>query len=261
MSFVVALASLYRHYRYAARLLICVVTPCWLLATDTRAQSVPATRWEAILAAGHNDKSNYDLAVDDIAQRLRDRGVAHIQMLTSIRQEAARVGKILTTKADLENAFGRLGRPPAEACFFFITSHANRNGIELALEARSRNLTTRELDTYLVGACGNRPQVVILSGCETGAMLVSRMTWSPHRIIMAAASRGRLAYGAKMSERHLNFERCLIKAYDDGAVTWREMYENALPCVQEREDWLRVPHSKPDIYVGAKVANLRIPGR
>jgi hypothetical protein len=261
MSIIVALVSLCRYYRHAARLFICAAITLWLVAPATRAQSVPASHWEAILAAGHNDKSNYDYAVDDIALRLHQIGVVHIQMLTSFREEAARAGKILSTKAELEDAFGRLGRPPSEACFFFITSHANRYGVELALEARSRSLTTRELDTYLVGACRNRPQVVILSGCETGAMLVSKMTWSPHRIIMAAASRGRSSYGAKMTERHLNFERCLIKAYDDGAVTWREMYQNALPCIQEREDWLRVPYSRPDIYIGAKVADLRIPGR
>lgn len=87
---------------------------------------------------------------------------------------AARTGKLLSTRAQLEDAFERLGRPPTESCFLFITSHANRNGIELALEAKARNLTTRELYTYLVGACRSRPQLVILSGCETGAMVVSK---------------------------------------------------------------------------------------
>lgn len=219
------------------------------------------TTWKAILVAGHNDRANYDHAVDDFALRLQRAGVRQMQLLTSFPDHAYRFGKILTTRAQLEDAFTRLGRPPTEACLFFITSHANRRGIELALEAKSRPLTTHDLNSYLDRACGKRPQVIILSGCETGAMLVSRMTWSPNRIIMAAASAGRSSYGAKVTERHLNFERCLLKAFDAGAVTWLQMYQNALPCIEEREDWLRVPHSRPDIYVGKNVANLRIPGR
>ena len=246
------------HWRTFCLVIGAVMTACFA-APAARAQSVQAAGWEAILAAGHTDKANYDYAVDDIAQRLQSTGVSQIQLMTSF-PSAAHSGRLLTTRAQLEAAFMRLGQPPTEACFFFITSHANRRGIELASD-RGRMLTTRELDTYLVGACRGRPQVIILSGCETGAMLVSRMTSSPDRIIMAAASPGRSSYGAKMSERHLNFERCLIKAYDEGAATWYEMYQRALPCIEEREDWLRVPNSKPNIFVGGNVANLRIPGR
>jgi hypothetical protein len=92
-------------------------------------------------------------------------------------------------------------------------------------------------------------------------MITSAMTQHPQRIVLASASPTTVSYGATTTERHLNFERCLIKAYDAGAVTWREMFEKALPCVAEREDWLRVPASKPDAYFGSYVADLRIPGR
>jgi len=238
-----------------------------LMGTPTvRAQGYPvesigAPSWEVVLAAGHNDKANYDFAIEDIASRLRSVGVQQIQLLTATHDHAQRFGEPLSTHTEIEAAFARVGVPPTQACFFFITSHASKAGVYLALERSHHYLTTRELNRYLDGACHGRPQVIILSGCETGAMLVSRMTWSPNRIIMAAASPGHYSYGAKLSERHLNFERCLLKAYDDGAVTWREMYMNAMPCIEEREDWLRVPHSRPDIFVGRNVTNLRIPGR
>jgi hypothetical protein len=263
MSTTIARPTWHRQYLHALGLLIGAVMMVGLVVPAARAQytSVDATGWEAILAAGHNDKDNYDYAVDDLAMRLQRVGVTQIQMLTSRPNEAGAAGKLISTRAQLESAFVRMGTPPTDACLFFITSHANRNGIELAMESRGRPLTSKQLNDFLDGACRGRPQVIILSGCETGAMLVSSMTWSPNRIIMAAASRGRAAYGAKTSERHLNFERCLMKAYDDGVSTWVQMYQNALPCIQEREDWLRVPASRPDIFVGNRVAHLRIPGR
>lgn len=230
-------------------------------ATSSRAQSVAAHVWEAVLAAGHYDLQNYDFAIEDIAARLRQLGVSQIQLMSATPEHARQYGEPLTTHDAIATAFERVGQPPTEACFFFVTSHANRTGVYLALDRSHHYLTARDLDRYLDRACHGRPQVIILSGCETGALMVSRMTWSPNRIIMAAAAPGRVAYGAKLSERHLNFERCLIKAFDEGAATWRDMYYNALPCIEEREDWLRVPHSRPDIYIGRNVANLRIPGR
>lgn len=225
------------------------------------AQSVPSQGWEVVLAAGHYDLQNYDFAIEDIAARLRRLGVSQIQLLTATPDHARQYGEPLTTHDAIAAAFARVGQQSTQACFFFITSHASRAGVYLALERSHHYLATSELNKYLDGACHGRPQVIILSGCETGSMLVSRMTWSPNRIIMAAAHAGHVSYGAKLYERHLNFERCLIKAFDDGAATWREMYERAMPCIEEREDWLRVPHSRPDIYVGRNVTNLRIPGR
>ncbi len=62
-----------------------------------------------------------------------------------------------------------------------------------------------------------------------------------------------------MSDRYVNFDRCLIGAIDAGAATWREAFQRALPCVQERETWLGVRASEPQAYFGGAVADLAIP--
>lgn len=262
--------------RSAARLLYCAsalmlsspLSPPTAVA-DTRevalinsgAGLAPA-QWGVVLAAGHHDKSNYDFATQDIAQRLRQVGVSNIRLLTSAPANVNETtGAALTTHDEIRAAFAIIAGQGPGACLFFITSHANRQGIFLALDTSQHYLTASQLDRYVTEACQDRPQVLILSGCHSGAMITSTMTRHPKRIVLASASPSTVSYGATTTERHLNFERCLIKAYDAGAATWRDMFHNALPCVEEREDWLRVPASKPHAFFGPAVANLRIPGR
>ena len=146
------------------------------------------------------------------------------------------------------------------ACLFFATSHGNMAGLRLEAEGgRSRVLSPGELDRLLDQHCGDRPTVAILSDCDAGVFLDSRMR-QPNRILIAASSRGRTSYGAKLYERHVNFDRCLMGAIDAGASTWREAFQRTLPCVQERETWLGVRASDPQAFFGAAVADLAIPG-
>jgi len=231
------------------------------LAQASVIAAIDPSQWGALLAAGHNDKANYDFATADLAKRLRSVGVSNVRILTATPENAVRLGVALATHDQIRAEFARIAGPQTSACLFFITSHASRRGIHLALDKDQQYLTARDLDRYVTDACGDRPQVLILSGCYSGAMITSSMTRHPMRIILASASPSTVSYGATTTERHLNFERCLINAYDAGATTWRDMFLQALPCVEEREDWLRVPASKPEAFIGAAVANLRIPGR
>ena len=48
----------------------------------------------------------------------------------------------------------------------------------------------------------------------------------------------------------------------DGATTWRELAQATRSCVESLEQRMHVrPPSQPQIFVGASVAGLRIPGR
>lgn len=231
------------------------------VAQSSVVAAIDPAHWGALLAAGHNDKANYDYATADIAKRLRGVGVSNIRILTATPEHAMRAGAAMATHDEIRAAFARIAGPQTGACLFFITSHANRRGIHLVIDRSQQYLTARDLDRYVTEACGDRPQVLILSGCYSGAMITDAMTRHPRRIIMASASPTTVSYGATTTERHLNFERCLINAYDSGVSTWRDLFLQALPCVEEREDWLRVPASKPEAFIGAAVVDLRIPGR
>ena len=59
----------------------------------------------------------------------------------------------------------------------------------------------------------------------------------------------------------MNFDRCMIRAIDAGARTWREVFDRTLPCVGARERELGVAPSQPQAWFGAQVAALPLPGR
>ena len=209
--------------------------------------------WKAITVSGSYAIVAHNNAAVDFGRRLRDRGVERIATALT-----GGTGAFTADRAGIRQALDSLGGGQG-ACLFFATSHGNRAGLRLEAEGRRRMLTPRDLDRLLDEHCGDRPTVAILSDCDAGIFLDSRMR-QPNRILIAASARGRVSYGAKTYERYVNFDRCLMGALDSGAATWADAFNRALPCVQERERWLGVRPSEPQAYFGAQVANLAVPG-
>lgn len=227
--------------------------------TNTRAlapvqiASVEPNQWKAVLVSGSGSVSAYDAAARDLGQRLRARGVERVA--TALTGSS---GEFSANRAGIRQAMEWLGKEQG-ACLFFATGHGNVAGFHLDADRGNRTLTPGELDRMLDQHCGDRPTVAIISDCDAGVFLDSRMR-QPNRILIAASAKGRNSYGAKMSDRYVNFDRCLMGAIDGGAATWREAFHRTLPCVEEREAWLGVRPSEPQIFVGAQVANLALPG-
>ncbi len=215
--------------------------------------TVEAGHWKAVLVSGSHSTSAYDAAAFDLAQRLRARGVTRVA--TALTGGA---GDFDASRAGIRQAMEWLGNEQG-ACLFFATGHSNVGGFHLDADRGRRTLTPGELDRLLDQHCGDRPTVVIISGCDAGVFLDARMR-QPNRVLIAASAKGRDSYGARMDDRYVNFDRCLIGAIDAGAATWREAFERSLPCVREREVWLGARPSEPQAYFGAAVGNLAIPG-
>ena len=222
-------------------------------ATPVSTAEVEAGQWKVVLVSASRAITAHDTAALDLGQRLRERGVARIATALS-----GAAGDFDATRAGIGQALERLGADQG-ACLFFASGHGNVAGLRLDADRGNRTLTPGELDRLLDKHCGDRPTVAIISDCEAGVFLDSRMR-QPNRVLIAASAKGRTAYGAKMGERHVNFDRCLMGAIDAGATTWREAFQRTLPCVQEREAWLGVRASEPQAYFGAAVADLAIPG-
>jgi hypothetical protein len=102
--------------------------------------------------------------------------------------------------------------------------------------------------------------VLILSGCHTGTYITGSLQ-AANRIIITASTRDQVAYGASTKDRYVNFDRCMMKAMDNGARTWRDLFAQTLPCVSQREEALGVAPSQPQAWFGTQVAELAIPGR
>jgi hypothetical protein len=215
--------------------------------------SVAPGQWKAVLVSGSRAIEAHDNAARDLGQRLRARGVERVA--TALTGSA---GDFAASRAGIRQAMQWLGDGQG-ACLFFATGHGNVAGLRLDAEGSSRTLSPGELDRLLDQHCGDRPTVAILSECDGGVFLDSRMR-QPNRILIAASARGRTSYGAKITDRYVNFDRCLMGAIDGGATTWQQAFHRALPCVQEREAWLGVRPSEPQAYFGAQVSNLALPG-
>ena len=211
--------------------------------------------WKAVLVGGSHQIDGYNNAATDLGARLRQSGVNHVAVLHSLGPTASDAVPA-ARRREIRQALSSLGA--GEACLFFISSHGNERGIYLSTERGY--LSPRELSNMVDAECGNRPTVLIVSGCGTGTFITSALT-AENRIILTASARGRVSYGATTADRYVNFDRCVIKAMDEGARTWREVFDRALPCVNERENTLGVTASQPQAWFGAQVANLAVPGR
>lgn len=224
------------------------------------APTIAAADWKVLAVGGADDRPIYDFAAEDIAARLQNAGVTRVALHTASLTAPDGSARPAARLSSLRRSLGALGTRESEACLLYFSSHGEQGTLRLAGEPNGRRASLADIDRLATMACGDRPTVLVLSGCETGSFITAQLE-RPHRIIIAAAARGRPTYAAKLDERHGAFDRCLIGAYDSGAATWRQLFQNLLPCVAEREAWLGVRASRPQASFGAAVADLRLPAR
>lgn len=224
------------------------------------ARMIAAADWKALVVGGADDHPIYDFAAEDVAERLRGAGVTRVALHTASLTGPDGSARPPARLSSLHQSLGALGTRDSEACLLYFSSHGEEGRLRLAGEPDGRRASLDDIDRLATMACGDRPTVLVLSGCETGSFITAQLV-RPNRIIIAAAARGRTTYSAKLDERHGAFDRCLIGAYDSGATTWRQLFRSLLPCVAEREAWLGVRASRPQASFGAAVTDLRLPAR
>lgn len=214
---------------------------------------VPASRWRAVLIAGDNNSPSFDNGVDALRDKLVGYGVRDVRVLTSDprRNPAAEVASAGNISAALRTQGG-------EACLVFITSHGDERGV--TLRAAKGFLAPGALDNALDAGCGKRPTVVIVSACHSGVFLTPAMRQA-NRVVLTAAAADRVSFGCGAGDHYTYYDQCLLQQFD-GATTWGQLAQTTRACVQSLERQMGVrPPSLPQIFVGASVADLRIPGR
>lgn len=231
-----------------------------VVSAPSSTRTVQVNDWMALVVGGAADRPIYDFAAEDIAGRLHKAGVTRVALHTASLTAPDGSARPPAQLSSLRQSVGALATRRTEACLLYFSSHGEDGTLRLAGEPNGRRVSVGDIDRLATAACGDRPTVMVLSGCETGSFITAQLE-RPNRIIIAAAARGRATYGAKLDERHGAFDRCLIGAYDSGATTWRELFQRVLPCVAEREAWLGVQASRPQASFGATVADLRLPAR
>ncbi len=215
--------------------------------------AVPADRWRAVLIAGDNDSPAFDNGVEALRDKLAARGVRDIRVLTS--DPSANPSLQVATAANVSNALRSGG---GEACLAFITSHGDRRGF--LLRAANGVVGPASLASAVDEGCGARPTVVIVSACHSGVFLTNAMR-QPNRVVLTAAAAARVSFGCGAGDQYTYYDQCLLQQFD-GAATWQDLAVATRACVENLERSMGVsPPSQPQIFVGAAVAGLRIPGR
>lgn len=215
--------------------------------------SIPAARWHAVLIAGDNNSPSFDNGVDALRDKLSARGVRDIRLLTSDpdRNAAAEVASAANVSNALRNAGG------AEACLAFITSHGTEAGI--VLRQANGVIQPGTLDDALDAGCGALPTVVVVSACHSGVFLTPAMR-QPNRVVLTAAAADRVSFGCGSGDQFTYYDQCLLQQYDS-STTWGQLAQATRACVQNLEQSMGIKTpSRPQIFVGSEVANLRIPG-
>jgi hypothetical protein len=212
--------------------------------------SIPANRWRAVLVAGDNSSPAFDNGIDTLRDRLAGMGVRGITVFSASPGRGQ-----LSTARNIEAGLRAGG---GDACLVYMTSHGDQGGF--FLRAGRQMLSPSALDEALNQGCGERPTVVVVSACHSGTFIIPQAR-RPNRIIIAAAATDRTSFGCGADNDYTYYDQCFLQQLD-GASTWRELAEATRACVHTLEQQLGVRReSRPQLFVGAAVANLKLPGR
>jgi hypothetical protein len=215
--------------------------------------SVPANRWRAVLVAGDSSSPAFNNGVETMRDRLQSEGVRNIQVLAADPSSLANA-----EVASVANVRRALQMQGGSACFAFLTSHGEQSGF--FLRASRILLSPASLERALDAGCGSLPTVLIVSACHSGTFITPESR-KPNRIILTAAATERSSFGCGAKDEYTHYDRCLLQSLD-GAATWRELAVTTRTCVELAERRLNVRQaSLPQTFVGASVADLRLPGR
>lgn len=227
--------------------------PVTQIAASGPGISIPADRWRTVLVAGDNSSPAFDNGIDTLRERFGAMGVRDITAYsaTPVRAGAGR----LSTSTNVVNGLRVAG---GQACLVYMTSHGDERGFYLRPDRRL--LSPATLDQALTEGCGSVPTVLIVSACHSGTF-INAATRKPNRIILAAAATERTSFGCGADDDYTYYDQCFLQQLDS-ASTWAGLAQATRACVEtlERRLGVRQP-SRPQLFVGAGVANLRLPGR
>jgi hypothetical protein len=220
------------------------------VVANAPALGIPANRWRAVLVAGDNSSPAFDNGIDTLRERIAGMGVRAITVYSASPGR----GQLSTAR----NVEAGLRSGGGDACFVYMTSHGDQSGF--FLRPGRQMLSPAALDEAVSQGCGERPTVVVVSACHSGTFITPQAR-RPNRIIIAAAATDRTSFGCGADNDYTYYDQCFLQQLD-GAATWRGLAEATRLCVQSLERRLGVRReSRPQIFVGAAVANLKLPGR
>ena len=233
-----------------------LLASCDMPADVASARPAPAAQpagWKALLIAGDNQEPAFDNAVDTMAGRLESFGVPAADI--SILKATAADGHA-ATRLNIRRAFAELRPASTDGCFVFITSHGGE-GRGLVLARDRAFLSPGELAGLLNRTCGDRPTVVIASGCYSSSFAEGLAMPAANRAILTAARDDRPSFGCNAGLRYTVFDQCVLDSMQRG-IRWADLMGRTRQCVSARERAMGAAASDPQLSIGQAAGGLMV---
>ena len=171
------------------------------------------------------------------------------------RQSAAADGHA-ATRANIRRAFAELSPALADGCFVFITSHGGE-GRGLVLARDRAFLSPSDLGGLLNSSCGDRPTVVIASGCYSGSFAEGSAMPAANRTILTAARNDRPSFGCNAGRQYTVFDECVLGSMERG-IRWADLMGRTRHCVSAHEHAMGAAASDPQLSMGRAAGGLKV---
>lgn len=224
-------------------------------AVEPAVPAVPQT-WHAFLVAGSVSEPVFDNFIAAFGGILDTQGVqvARFSSRSPIPASAA-----LATQENLRR-HAIAGATPDVGCLIYFTSHGVGGAMEMAADRANRGrMGAATLAITAAMICGERPSVVVLSGCYAGS-LMSDLLATENRVVIAAARKDRPSFGCSSRRQFHFFDACFLESWT-GSQDWRGLFAATKSCVARLEAAERVAPSEPQAFFGQKTAGLALPAK
>ena len=222
------------------------------------------SNWAVVVVAGdwHADGGAptevFDNARRDLAKAFVKAGFSPDNILQfSVRPE--RYPAETTLKSDAETIFAEFGRLTTQAtggCLIYFTTHGapathdNPAGIGVNGQLWGADMMSPLVDA----SCGNRPTVVVLSACYSGALIPA--VSGPNRMVLTAARSDRSSFGCSAEDRYTFFDNCVLQQLPL-VSDFLGLGRAVTACIAMREEDLQLmPPSEPQTNIGALLQPL-----
>jgi hypothetical protein len=212
--------------------------------------------WKAVLMTGDDSIDAFDNARKALKNEFVQIGIspANIRELSMSPAEIQR-GVTASSAENLQRALLSLSVGNTDGCLIHLTSHGTRQGFAMRNQPV---LNPARLNSILELGCGDRPTVVLVSACYSGAFVGGLMP-KPNRVILTAAREDRTSFGCSSENEFTYWDGCLIDNLTK-AETWLSLHRSLEQCIQTKESKGRFTPSLPQAFLGDPVLDLKIPG-
>jgi hypothetical protein len=215
------------------------------------------SNWAAIFVAGDDHAHSgarsevFDNARRDLAIAFAKAGFSPAYMAQfSVHPEDYPTQNVLPAVPVLmADKLGKLAAQAKGGCLIYITSHGGPDGV---IVLGPNIFTSAGVAGMIDDACGERPTVVVVSACYSGAFIPPLS--APNRLILTAARPDRTSFGCGESDRYTFFDTCMLSQLPS-AHDFLGLGRAVQACVAKREQDMGVsPPSEPQMWVGPSAA-------